>query len=109
MSTEPVAHAEPAHDEHSAFSSSSSSSDDRNKQGGICGPDFMKNIYDPNGEGPGQATCLCKITCGNWCIILLLFAIYYTFIGCFFWGLIEALFKVKAQGLPSHIMATDRY
>ena len=31
------------------------------KKKGFCPDDWALNCYDPNGDGPGQATCLCKV------------------------------------------------
>eukprot|EP01060_Flectonema_neradi_P037400 TRINITY_DN751_c1_g1_i1.p1 TRINITY_DN751_c1_g1~~TRINITY_DN751_c1_g1_i1.p1 ORF type:complete len:105 (+),score=22.73 TRINITY_DN751_c1_g1_i1:50-364(+) len=58
-------------------------------------------LCDPNGDGQDKPTCLCKISCANWCIILACFAVYYTFIGMFFWGMIEAMFVVFAKPSPA--------
>lgn len=70
------------------------------KESGLCCDDPKLFCCDPNGDGKGKPTCCCRISWGNWGIILALFFWWYCFIGCFFWAMIQALFAVKDKGDP---------
>eukprot|EP01062_Namystynia_karyoxenos_P018184 TRINITY_DN1675_c0_g1_i2.p1 TRINITY_DN1675_c0_g1~~TRINITY_DN1675_c0_g1_i2.p1 ORF type:complete len:935 (+),score=407.90 TRINITY_DN1675_c0_g1_i2:96-2807(+) len=51
-------------------------------------------------EGGGQRTICCGATYGDWLVILICFACWYTFLGMWYWALIEVLMTVAEPQRP---------